>query len=203
MLSPPGFIIHIFLVFVRNLNKSDRIIVFYKQRESEVTNMTVHHYIGSPYELPTGSFGIKEKLVPLSEISPFNRNQKKEKLITIYKKEEDAYGISINYLTDGYSDIKHVFTLPYIYELSCDVHPKSMRKLFTYIEEHLIEGCHIELYSCLDGDEAEEKDSSLDTSINLKTLYFGKHYKLDKKKYIYELGEVFTFEDKQFVVVVK
>jgi len=202
-LSPPGFIIHIFLVFVRNLNKIDRIIVFYKQRESEVTNMTVHHYIGSPYELPIGSFGTKETLVPLSEISPFNRNQKKEKLITIYKKEEDAYGISINYLTDGYSDIKHVFTLPYIYELSCDVHPKSMRKLFTYIEEHLIEGCHIELYSCLDGDEAKEKDSSLDTSINLKTLYFGKHYQLDKKKYIYELGELFTFEDKQFVVVVK
>ncbi|MEH6882088.1 hypothetical protein COK01_06100 [Priestia megaterium] len=165
--------------------------------------MTVHHYIGSPYELPTGSFGIREKLVTLSEVSSFNRNPKKEKLITIYEKEEDAYGISINYLTDGYSDIKHVFTLSYIYELSCDVHPKSMRELFTYIEEHLIEGCHIELYSCLDGDEAEEKDSSLDTSINLKTLYFGKHYKLDKKKYIYELGEVFTFEDKQFVVVVK
>ncbi|MBA9037186.1 hypothetical protein HNP21_000275 [Bacillus aryabhattai] len=168
-----------------------------------MTSMTVHHYIGSPYELPTGSFGIKEKLVTLSEVSSFNRNPKKEKLITIYEKEEDAYGISINYLTDGYSDIKHVFTLSYIYELSCDVHPKSMRELFTYIEEHLIEGCHIELYSCLDGDEAEEKDSSLDTSINLKTLYFGKHYKLDKKKYIYELGEVFTFEDKQFVVVVK
>ncbi|MEH7329984.1 hypothetical protein CN330_19660 [Priestia megaterium] len=165
--------------------------------------MTVHHYIGSPYELPTGSFGTKETLVPLSEISPFNRNQKKEKPITIYKKEEDAYGISINYLTDGYSDIKHVFTLPYIYELSCDTHPKSIRELFTYIEEQLIEGCHIELYSCLDGDEAKEKDSSLDTSINLKTLYFGKHYQLDKKKYIYELGEMLKFEDKQFVVVVK
>jgi hypothetical protein len=163
--------------------------------------MTIHHYIGSPYELPTGSFGIKEKLVPLSEVSPFNQNQKKEKLITIYEKE--AHGISINHLTDGYSDIKHAFTLPYTYELSCDVHSKSIRELFTYIEEHLIEGCHIELYSCLDGDEAEEKDSSLDTSINLKTLYFGKHYKLDKKKYIYELGEMFTFEDKQFVVVVK
>ncbi len=202
-MSPPGFIIHIFLVFVCNLNKSDRIIVFYKQRESEVTNMTIHHYIGSPYELPTGNFGTKETLVPLSEASPFNRNPKKEKLITIYEKEEDAYGISINYLNGGYGDIKHVFTLPYIYELSCDVHPKSMRELFTYIEEHLIEGCQIELYSCLDGDEAEEKDSSLDTSINLKTLYFGKYYKLDKKKYIYELGEMFTFEDKQFVVVVK
>jgi hypothetical protein len=63
--------------------------------------MTIHHYIGSPYELPTGSFGIKETLVPLSEVSPFNRNQKKDKLITIYEKEEDAYGISINHLTDG------------------------------------------------------------------------------------------------------
>ncbi|GAB1774690.1 hypothetical protein ABEU98_19140 [Priestia megaterium] len=103
-----------------------------------MTSMTVHHYIGSPYELPTGSFGIREKLVTLSEVSSFNRNPKKEKLITIYEKEEDAYGISINYLTDGYSDIKHVFTLSYIYELSCDVHPKSMRELFTYIEEHLI-----------------------------------------------------------------
>ncbi|MED4023141.1 hypothetical protein [Priestia aryabhattai] len=147
--------------------------------------MTVHHYIGSPYEFPTGSFGIKEKL------------------ITIYEKEEDAYGISVNRLIDGYSDIKHVFTLPYVYELSCDPHPKSIRELFTYIEEQLIEGCHIELYSCLDGDEATEKDSSLDMSINLKTLYFGKHYKLDRKKYIDELGEVFAFEDKQFVVVVK
>lgn len=168
-----------------------------------MTNMTTHHYIGSPYELPTGSFGTKETLVPLSEVSPFNQNQKKDKLITIYEKEEDAYGISINHLTDGYSDIEHAFTLPYIYEVSCDAHSKSIRELFTYIEEHLIEGCHIELYSCLDGDEAEEKDSSLDTFINLKTLYFGKHYKLDKKKYIYELGEMFTFEDKQFVVVVK
>lgn len=79
--------------------------------------MTVHHYIGSPYELPTGSFGTKETLVPLSEVSSFNRNSKKEKIITIYEKEEDAYGISVNRLTDGYSDIKHVFTLPYIYEL--------------------------------------------------------------------------------------
>ncbi|WP_182005396.1 hypothetical protein [Priestia aryabhattai] len=165
--------------------------------------MTVHHYIGSPYELPTGSFGIKETLVPLSEVFPFHRNQKKEQLITIYEKEEDAYGISINSLTDEYSDIKHAFTLPYIYELSCDAHSKSIRELFTYIEEHLIEGCHIELYSCLDGDEAEEKDSSLDTFINLKKLYLGKYYKLDKKKYIYELGEMFTFEDKQFVAVVK
>lgn len=42
--------------------------------------MTIYHYIGSPYELPTGSFGIKETLVPLSEVSPFNRNPKKEKL---------------------------------------------------------------------------------------------------------------------------
>ena len=58
--------------------------------------MTVHHYIGSPYELPTGSFGIKEKLVTLSEVSSFNLNPNKEKLITIYEKEEDAYGISIN-----------------------------------------------------------------------------------------------------------
>ncbi|MED3879726.1 hypothetical protein [Priestia megaterium] len=165
--------------------------------------MTVHHYIGSPYELPTGSFGIKEKLVPLSEVSPFNRNQKKEKLLTIYEKEEDAYGIGINHLTEGYSDVKHVFTLPYIYELSCDVHPKSIRELFTYIEEQLVEGCHIELYSCLDGDEAIEKDPSLEISINLKTLYFGKHYQLDKKKYIYEIGEMFKFEDRQFVVVVK
>jgi len=202
-LSPPGFIIHIFLVFVCNLNKSDRIIVFYKQRESEVTNMTVHHYIGSPYELPTGSFGTKETLVPLPEVSLFNRNQKKDKLITIYEKEEDAYGISINYLNDGYSDIENAFTLPYIYELSCDVHSKSIRELFTYIEEYLIEGCHIELYSCLDGEEAKEKDLNLNISINLKTLYFGKYYKLDKKKYIYELGEMFTFEDKQFVAVVK
>ena len=165
--------------------------------------MTVHHYIGSPYELPTGSFGIKEKLVLLSVVSPFNRNQKKEKLLTIYEKEEDAYGIGINHLTEGYSDVKHVFTLPYIYELSCDVHPKSIRELFTYIEEQLVEGCHIELYSCLDGDEAIEKDPSLEISINLKTLYFGKHYQLDKKKYIYEIGEMFKFEDRQFVVVVK
>ncbi|RDZ13484.1 hypothetical protein C3744_15755 [Priestia megaterium] len=165
--------------------------------------MTIHHYIGSLYELPTGSFGIKETLVPLSEVSPFNRNQKKDKLITIYKKEEDAYGISINHLTEGYSDIKHAFTLPYIYELSCHAHSKSIRELFTYIEEQLIEGCHIELYSCLDGEEAKEKDPNLNISINLKTLYFGKHYKLDKKKYIYELGEMFTFEDKQFVVVVR
>ncbi|AXI32784.1 hypothetical protein CIB87_15575 [Priestia megaterium] len=165
--------------------------------------MTVHHYIGSPYELPIGSFGIKEKLVPLSKASSFNRNPKKDKLIKIYEKEEDAYGIRINRLTDGYSDIKHAFTLPYIYELSWDAHSKSIKELFTYIEEHLIEGCYIELYSCLDGDEAEEKDSSLDMSINLKTLYFGKYYKLDKKKYIYELGEMFTFKDKQFVVGVK
>ncbi|USL45049.1 hypothetical protein [Priestia megaterium] len=165
--------------------------------------MTIHHYIGSPYELPTGSFGTKETLVPLSKVASFDQNQKKDKLITIYEKEEDAYGISINRLTDGYSDIKHAFTLPYIYELSCDVHPKSIRELFAFIEKQLIEGCHIELYSCLDGDETKEKDLNLNMIINLKTLYFGKHYKLDKKKYIYELGEMFKFEDKQFVVVVK
>ncbi|MGG2087397.1 hypothetical protein ABFY59_10430 [Priestia aryabhattai] len=53
-----------------------------------MTNMTVHHYIGSPYELPTGSFGIKETLVALSEVSLFNRSPKKEKLIQSMKKKK-------------------------------------------------------------------------------------------------------------------
>lgn len=171
----------------------------------KVVEMTIHHYIGSAYELPIGSFGTEAKMIPLSEVISSNKNLKnlKDTLIEVYENEEDAYGIGINKLTSGYSDIKDKFTLPYIYELSCDMHPKSIRELFKYIEDHLVEGCKIELYSCLDGDESKEKDSNLDTVINLNALYFGKHYKLDKKKYIYELGEMFQFQDKQFVSVIK
>lgn len=104
-------------------------------------NMMIYYYIGFFYELFIGNFGIKEMLVFLFEVFFFNWNLKKEKLIIIYEKEEDVYGISINYLNGGYGDIKYVFILLYIYELFCDVYFKFMREFFIYIEEYFIEGC--------------------------------------------------------------
>lgn len=43
----------------------------------------------------------------------------------------------------------------------------------------------------------------LQITIDLKNLQFGKHIKLNKKKYIEQLGDTFFLEDKQFVVVKK
>lgn len=172
--------------------------------------MTVHHYIASAYELPTGSFGIKETMIPLSEILDQNKKKKSETkqplnnhMIKVYETEEDSYGIGIKKLEPGYSDILSKFNNPFVYGLLCDEHPKAIRELFKYIDQNLIEYGKIELYSCLDGDENKEKDSTLDTIINLKTLYLGRNFKLDKKEYISQLGDMFRLEDKKFVIVIK
>ncbi|KAA6449369.1 hypothetical protein [Bacillus swezeyi] len=181
--------------------------------------MTLHHFIGANKKLPIGEFGRNPTLKPISELKikgidvnkrfqgKKNRNNSGNSLVKVYDTEEDAYGIDIVQLDPGYEAVRNKFTHPYIYELQGYLHAnntpgqrKSIKSLFLYIEKYLSKGDSIEIYSCLDGYEDEDKDESMDVVINLNTLQFGKHIKF---KDINHLSHIFYLEDKQYVLVEK
>lgn len=118
--------------------------------------MTVHHYIASSREIPTGDYGRKGKIVPVSNISEIKirgiKPPKKtktnkyrcdtklnEQYMVVYETDEDYQGISISEL-DGYDEIRNQFSNPYVYHLDCSVHRNAYRMLFKYIDENLLEG---------------------------------------------------------------
>lgn len=138
--------------------------------------VTVHQFIAANKELPVGDYGMIEG-----------------DFITIVK------------LETYYEPIKKHFHKMWVYEMDGYLgRPgEGVKVLFHYINSNLNDGEEIEIYSCLDGEEEHEKDDKLDITIDLKNLQFGKHIKLNKKKYIEQLGETFFLEDKQFVVVKK
>ncbi|KGX86174.1 hypothetical protein N781_04860 [Pontibacillus halophilus JSM 076056 = DSM 19796] len=176
--------------------------------------MTLHHFIGANIELPIGSFGRNPTYKPLSELKlkgiSLDKHLKKNngsKLVKVYETEEDANGIDVFDLDTGYEPIRNKITTPFVYEVQGYLHAnntsgqrKSIKSIFSYIDEHLLEGDFIEIYSCWDGHEEKEKDDSKDVVINLSTLQFGKHLKL---KDINHLCETFFLEDKQYVLIKK
>ncbi|WP_077210953.1 hypothetical protein [Bacillus dakarensis] len=173
--------------------------------------MSVHHFIAANKELPVGSFGYKWILKPASELAregKFGWEQSEyvqEPFVKVFESLEDTYGIDIIKL-DGYEQIKAKFKYKYVYELLCSHHRKGYRELFKYIDTNLLHDEEIEIYTCLDGHELQKKDDDLDTTVNLKTLEFiGQlgNIKLDKKRYITQLGEMFWLREKQYVIVKK
>ncbi|AIF42083.1 hypothetical protein [Virgibacillus sp. SK37] len=176
--------------------------------------MTLHHFIGSNIELPIGSFGKNPTYKPLSELKlkgiSLDKHLKKNngsKLVKVYETEEDANGIDVSDLISGYEPVRNKFTTPFVYEVQGYLHEnntsgqcKSIKSLFNYIDEHLLEGDFIEIYSCWDGHEEKEKDDSKDIVINLSTLQFGNHIRL---KDLNHLCETFFLDDKQYVLVKK
>ena len=78
--------------------------------------------------------------------------------------------------------------------------------LFKYIDENLLEGESVELYTCLDGHELKEKIDSLNIFVNLTTKHFqndiGK-FKLNEKCLFNELSERFSFRERQYVLITK
>ncbi|WKW08866.1 hypothetical protein ACNFKI_20935 [Bacillus velezensis] len=181
--------------------------------------MTLHHFIGADKELPIGEYGRNPTLKPISELEikgidvnkcsqvKKNRKNSENSLVKVYDTEEDAYGIDIVHLDPGYEAVRKKFTHPYIYELQGYLHAnstpgqrKSIKSLFLFIEKHLSKGESIEIYSCLDGYEDEDKDESMGVVINLNTLQFGKHIKF---KDINHISHIFYLEDKQYVLVMK
>ncbi|MED1738533.1 hypothetical protein P4U97_03250 [Bacillus swezeyi] len=139
--------------------------------------MTLHHFIAADKELPLGSF----------------RDQTEEGLIDIDK------------LDQGYEMVKTKFSKPFVYEaIGCLHKPgNGIRALFSYISIYIAEGEDIEVYSCWDGEEDRQKDDRLDFVIHLKTLQLGRHVKLNKKKSIDEIAEMFYFEERQLVKICK
>ncbi|WP_111291539.1 hypothetical protein [Bacillus safensis] len=168
--------------------------------------MTLHQYIGANKELPLGTFGQNPTYKPLSELNirTFERKQKKpkvyqkdESLIKVFETEEDVAGIHIAYLDPVYEAIRDKFKHPFVYQLDI-IH--SLRPLFLFIETELSKGETIEIYSCVDGLEAKEKDDQLDVEIGLRKKRFGKHIDF---KGIDELIDMFELENLQYVLVKK
>lgn len=173
--------------------------------------MSVHHFIAANKELPIGSFGYKWIWKPASELAREGQHRLEqsqyfqEPYVKVFEKLEDTYGIDIIML-DGYDGIKAKFRNKYVYELLCSHHRKGYRELFTYIDTHLSSDEEIEIYTCLDGHELQKKDDDLDATVNLKTLEFNGQLgsiKLDEKRYITQLGEMFWLREKQYVIVKK
>ena len=178
--------------------------------------LTLHHFIAANEKLPIGEFGYSPTFKPISELKikgvsfnkklfKKNRYKNEHSLLKVYETEEDAYGIDIIHLSHEYEAVSNKFTHPYIYEIQGYLHSnnttgqrKSIQSLFFYIEEHISKGDSVELYSCLDGYEDEDKDESLDLVINLKTQQFGKHLKF---KDINHLSQIFYLEDKQYILI--
>ncbi|MFJ8355720.1 hypothetical protein [Bacillus paramycoides] len=152
--------------------------------------MTVHYFIAADKELPAVNVGMDEGD---KNIEPF--------FINLYEEEF----VEIVTLETYYEPIRKHFNKMFVYEIYGYLSRPggSVRTLFNYINCNLNDGEEIEIYSCLDGEEAHEKDDVLQITIDLKNLQFGKHIKLNKKKYIEQLGDTFFLEDKQFVVVKK
>ena len=187
--------------------------------------MTVHHYIASSREIPTGDYGSKAQIVPISHISEIKirglktpkktktnkyRNDTKinEHYMVVYETDEDYQGISISELDgyEGYDEIRNQFSNPYVYHLGCSDHRKCYRELFKYIDENLLDGESVELYTCLDGHELKEKINSLNIFVNLTTKHFqndiGK-FNLNEKRLFDELSERFSFRERQYVLIIK
>jgi hypothetical protein len=184
--------------------------------------LTVHHYIASSREIPTGDYGRKGKIVPVSNISEIKikglkplkknkvnkyRNDTKinEQYMVVYETDEDFQGILISEL-DGYDEIRNQFSNPYVYHLGCSDHRNDYRVLFKYIDENLLEGESVELYTCLDGDELKENLDSLNVIVNLKTKHFQNNignFKVNEKRLYDELSERFSFRERQYVLVTK
>ena len=184
--------------------------------------MTVHHYIASSREIPTGDYGSKAKIVPINNISEIKirgikppkktktnkyRNDTKinEQYVVVYETDEDFLGIYVSEL-DGYEEIRNQFSNPYVYHLDCSDHRKCYKVLFKYIDENLLEGESVELYTCLDGDELKENFNSLNIIVNLKTKHYQNdigNFKLNEKRLYDELSERFSFRERQYVLITK
>ena len=176
--------------------------------------MTSRHFVGANIELPIGTFGRNPTYKRLSElklkeISLDNhfKNEKASKFVKVYETEEDASGIDVFDLVSGYETIRTKFTTPFVYEVQGALganntlgQRKSIKSLFSYIDEHLLEGDFIEVYSCRHGHEAKEKDDSKDIYINLSTLQFGNHIRM---RDLNHLSQTFFLEERQYVLVKK
>lgn len=173
--------------------------------------MTLNHFIGANIELPTGTFGRNPTYKPLSELKlkglSLEKRLKKNngsKLVKVYETEEDASGIDVLNLVSGYEPVREKFTTSFVYEVEGYLHTnntashhKSIKTLFNYIDENLLEGNFRNIF-LLGGHEGKEKDDSKNVAINLSTFQFGKHLKL---KDINHLCETFFLEDKQYVLI--
>lgn len=183
--------------------------------------MTVHHYIASSREIPLGHYGRKANIVPISKITDIeikgaktkksktnkykNNINLNEQYMVVYERDEDFLGISVSDL-DGYDEIRGKFSNPFVYHLDCSKHRKGYRELFKYIDENLLEGESIEVYTCLDGAELKEKFDSFDIVVNLKTKHFQNdvgNFKLNEKCLFDEVSERFSFRERQYVLVTK
>ncbi|TGB03539.1 hypothetical protein [Halobacillus salinus] len=176
--------------------------------------MTSRHFVGANIELPIGTFGRNPTYKRLSELNlngtsldKYLKNEEASKFVEVYETEEDASGIDVFNIVSGYELIRTQFTTPYVYEVQGALEAnntlaqrKSIKSLFSYIDEHLLKGDFIEVYSCRHGHEGKEKDDSMGTYINLSTLQFGNHIRM---RDLNHLGQTFFLEDRQYVLVKK
>ncbi|MEC0242490.1 hypothetical protein P4H66_22010 [Paenibacillus dokdonensis] len=132
-----------------------------------------------------------------------------EKDILIYETEEDAAGLYIDGPAKNEKSFSH-FRLPFVYQISPDggsfefeqkqlvespisyrVGQKCIRELFSYLDRNLEAGGEIELYAGWDdgmGRFDEPRNRSLDLILDIS---------------IFELGEQFIWQEKQYILIKK
>lgn len=131
-----------------------------------------------------------------------------EQHVIHYEKGEDFYGL---FITELDSDFKKVlqtkFSNPYIYEFEGYFyntqnanHQSAIYSLFEYINNYLTEGKFIEIYSCWDGQEQDDRNEKLDTTIHMSRCQFGKHLNFSSLK---ELSLMIQLEERQYIIVEK
>ncbi|SFL54484.1 hypothetical protein SAMN03159341_10774 [Paenibacillus sp. 1_12] len=183
--------------------------------------MTLFYYIASDKKLPTGSFGKKKTIMKLKdalELHPPQANSLPatielthlyEQNTEVYETEEDAAGLYISGPLTNQDTSRH-FRHPFVYQVDHDggsfsiskrnqeIRPQSyllgkkcLTELFTYLNRILESGEDAELFACwAHGIERfeEPRNSKLDLVLDLN---------------IFELGDEFEWQERQYIVVKK
>lgn len=185
--------------------------------------MSQFHYIASPIELEVGSFGsnkteireieiINPRLIRINltkEIKfhfPIDKSKTVEDIkneLEVYETEEDAAGIFISSLYEGFSEVRRHFKNRFVYMISANfgdfiytdnlnrlsierykANIKCKKVLFEYIRESLNQGEFMEFFSSWADEEGLERNKSLDTTIYLDETETLSDFKIEDRQYI-------------------
>ncbi|TLS51715.1 hypothetical protein FE782_14580 [Paenibacillus antri] len=183
--------------------------------------MSLFHYIASNNPLPLGETGGRKSALDKSGRMPtkafhFLSNESSyvhfpgdypssicEDEIEVYETIEDAAGIMIYDLHQGYDTIRKHFKQPYVYGIAPnwgsfhfnlevkELFPEDYRAsvkcvtvLFDLMKKIGDDQAVFELYSCWIGEETQERNPELDTFIRLSIFTLGDQFELKERQYI-------------------
>lgn len=178
--------------------------------------MTLAHFLGADWPLPTGYFGYNYSYQKYSEIhltddknalhNIIDLSHLNDTKVQVYETELDAVGLEIGeFLYPPFRENK-IITKPYVYGFNgeaCNIteeiragYPelyqqnlKCLNLLLSLMDEHLSEGESIEIYSCWDSETWMERNALLDRALHLPSFD--------------PLTESIEFVDKQLMTITK